>query len=260
MPRFAANLSMLFTDADFLARFERAAAAGFEAVEYLFPYAWDKQDIADRLQRHDLQQALFNMPPGNWEAGERGLAALPGREAEFREGVAKAIEYARHLKCTRLHAMAGCPAADVAAQDAQAVYVKNLEYAAQVCREHGITVLIEPINTRDMPGYFLSGSAQASRVVEDVGADNLKIQYDCYHMQIMEGNLAATMELLLEQIDHVQIAGVPGRHEPDVGEIHYPYLFDCLDAWGYQGWIGCEYRPQGETEAGLGWFGPYRRA
>lgn len=259
MPRFAANLSMLFTDVDFPERFERASAAGFEAVEYLFPYAWDKEELAGQLKRHHLQQALFNMPPGDWDAGERGLAALRGREAEFRAGVAKAIEYARHLGCSRLHAMAGCLAPDASEQDAQEVYLENLRFAAQACREHGITVLIEPINTYDMPGYFLSGSAQAQRIVEAVGADNLRIQYDCYHMQIMEGNLAATMKPLLAQIGHIQVAGVPGRHEPDVGEIHYPYLFERLDEWGYDGWIGCEYRPKGTTEAGLGWFKPYRR-
>lgn len=259
MPRFAANLSMLFTDVDFLQRFERAAAAGFKAVEYLFPYAWDKDDLAQRLQRHGLQQALFNMPPGDWNAGERGLAALRGREGEFREGVDKAIEYARRLNCPRLHAMAGCLDADASEADAQTVYVENLKYAAKACREHDITVLIEPINTHDMPGYFLSRSGQAQRIVEAVGADNLKIQYDCYHMQIMEGNLAATMEPMLDQIGHIQIAGVPGRHEPDVGEIYYPYLFERLDEWGYDGWIGCEYRPKGTTEAGLGWFKPYRR-
>lgn len=259
MPRFAANLSMLFTDVDFVERFARAAAAGFQGVEYLFPYAWGKDLLRQRLDDFQLQQALFNMPPGDWDAGERGLAALPGRENEFREGVEQALDYARHLACPRLHAMAGCPDAGVSAEAARQVYVDNLQYAARLCAQHGITLLIEPINNIDMPGYFLTTSAQAGAVLEAVGADNLRIQYDCYHMQIMEGNLAATMERLLPRIGHIQIAGVPGRHEPDVGEIHYPYLFGCLDDWGYGGWIGCEYRPRGETDAGLGWFAAFRR-
>ena len=259
MPRFAANLSMLFTETGFIDRFARAVAAGFDGVEYLFPYEWEPADLRRQLQDNGLRQVLFNMPPGDWAGGERGLAALPGREREFSDSVEQAIAYARELDCPRLHVMAGCLPSGVPADAARLVYLDNLQHAARRCAAHGITLLIEPINNIDMPGYFLNTSSQAIEIMDSVGADNLRLQYDCYHMQIMEGNLSDTLQRLLPRIGHLQIAGVPGRHEPDVGEINYGYLFERLDEWGYEGWIGCEYRPDGDTDAGLGWFAPYRR-
>lgn len=259
MPRFAANLSMMFTDMPFLERFGRAAAAGFEAVEFLFPYEQPAEAIAAELERHGLVQALFNLPPGDFARGERGIASLPGREAEFREGVETALRYARATGCKTLHAMAGLlPAgADRARHDE--VYASNLRYAARRCAEHGITLVIEPINTRDIPGYFLNYQRQARDIVERVGEANLKLQLDLYHCQIMEGDLARHIEAYADITAHVQIAGVPERHEPDLGEINYPYLFDVLDRVGYAGWVGCEYRPRGRAEDGLGWFQPWRR-
>ena len=259
MPRFAANLSMMFTDVPFLERFGRAAAAGFEGVEFLFPYEHPPEAIADALERHGLAQALFNMPPGDFAAGERGIASLPGREAEFREGVETALRYARATGCTTLHAMAGLLPEGADRARHEEVYLENLRHAARRCAEHGITVVIEPINTRDIPGYFLNYQAQARRIIEQVGEPNLRLQLDLYHCQIMEGDLARHIEAYADITAHVQIAGVPERHEPDVGEIDYPYLFAVLDRVGYAGWVGCEYRPEGRTEDGLGWFAPWRR-
>ena len=264
MPRFAANLSMLYNDVDFLDRFAAAARDGFKAVEYLFPYADPAQELAQRLQANGLQQVLFNAPPGNWDAGERGLACLPGREAEFREGIAKAIDYAKALQCPRIHVMAGLVPQGVDAATVRATYIANLRYAAEQAAPHGIQILLEPINGRDMPGFFLSRQDQAHALIAEIGAANVKVQMDLYHCQIVEGDLAMKIRQYLPtgNIGHLQIAGVPERHEPDVGELNYSYLFTLLDSLGYDGWIGCEYRPRRgaaahATSAGLGWIKPW---
>lgn len=254
MPRFAANLSMLYNEVPFLERFAAAAADGFKAVEYLFPYEYPPQEIVARLQAHGLVQALFNLPPGDWAAGERGMACHPGREAQFAQSVQDALPYAQATGCRHLHAMAGLLPAGVTPQQARATYVSNLRAAARVLAPHGITLLIEPINTRNMPGYFLNFQQQAHDVLADVGEPNLKVQMDFYHCQVMEGDLAKRLERHFAGVGHVQIAGVPDRHEPDTGEVAYGYLFDRLDALGYEGWIGCEYIPAGSTSAGLGWL------
>ena len=257
MPKFAANLSMMFTEVPFLDRFAAAASCGFKAVEFLFPYECTANDIATRLQQHGLTQALFNMPPGDWEKGERGLSILPGREAEFAVGVERAIEYAKVLKCGQIHIMAGIAPAGVQRSAMMEVYVANLRFAAQRLAKENIRALIEPINYYDIPGYFLNTQAEARAVIDKVGNDNLFLQQDLYHCQIMEGNLAKLITEYRDIARHYQIAGVPGRHEPDVGEINHPYLFALIDSFGYQGYIGCEYRPKGETRAGLGWATPY---
>jgi 2-dehydrotetronate isomerase len=257
VPKFAANLSFIFQEVDFLDRFAAAAACGFKAVEYLSPYEHPPEVIAEQLSRHGLVQALFNMPPGNWTAGERGTAALPEREQEFRDGIEKALVYAKATRCPLLHAMAGLVPAARDRAEAERVYIANLRHAAERAAREGVTVVIEPINTRDIPGYFLNTTAQAMSVIERVGHFNLRLQLDLYHVQIMEGDLAYRMRALAGHYPHVQIAGNPGRHEPDVGEINYPYLFDLFDELGYSGWIGCEYRPNGETRAGLGWAKRY---
>jgi hydroxypyruvate isomerase len=257
MARFAANLSMMFTEVPFMARFQAARAAGFRAVEYLFPYAEDKDAIAAELKAQGLTQALFNMPPGDWEAGERGLASLPGREAEFRAGVATALAYAEALGCTQLHAMAGLCQPGLSREQQQATYVDNIRYAADQAAQKGVLVLLEPINSRDMPGYFLSTQVQAEALLAEIDRPNVKIQLDLYHCQIMEGDLTRTIDRLWGKFSHIQIASVPDRHEPDQGEVNYPWLFDYLDAKGYDGFLGCEYRPRGNTEAGLGWFAPW---
>ena len=264
MPRFAANLSMLYNDVDFLDRFAAAARDGFKAVEYLFPYAYPAQELAQRLQANGLQQVLFNAPPGNWDAGERGLACLPGREAEFREGIAKAIDYAKALQCPRIHVMAGLVPQGVDAATVRATYIANLRYAAEQAAPHGIQVLLEPINGRDMPGFFLSRQDQAHALIAEIGAANVKVQMDLYHCQIVEGDLAMKVRQYLPTGNggHFQIAGVPERHEPDVGEVNYTYLFKLLDSLGYDGWIGCEYRPvrgaaAHATSDGLGWLKPW---
>ncbi len=258
MPRFAANLSMMFHETGFLRRFEAAARCGFRGVEFLFPYAFDAAAIRARLDASDLRQVLFNFPPGDWEAGERGIAALPGREEEFAASIDQALLYAAELDCPRLHVMAGILPPDIDPQAAENVFVDNLRRAAERAAEDGRTLLIEPINRRDMPGYFLSYQADARRIIERVGADNLRLQLDLYHCQIMEGDLAMHIREYLPLIGHVQIAGVPERHEPDTGEVRYSYLFDLLDELGYAGWVGCEYRPAHATEAGLDWFRAFR--
>ena len=262
MPRLAANLSMMYTERPFLDRFAAAAADGFEAVEFLFPYEHPAEAIAQRLQAHGLTQALFNLPPGDWAAGERGLACHPGREAEFAQSLETALHYARATGCQRLHALAGLLPAGVAPAQAQAVYVHNLRLAARRAQAQGITVLIEPINTRDIPGYWLNWQQQAHDTVAEVGEPNLKVQMDFYHCQIMEGDLTRRLERHFAGVGHIQIAGVPDRHEPDAGEVAYPHLFERLDALGYSGWVGCEYRPAAGTSEGLGWARPYlpRRA
>ena len=257
MPKLAANLSMMFNECDFLARFGAAAAAGFKAVEYLFPYAHAKEAIAEELRIHGLKQAMFNLPPGNWEAGERGIAILPDRVNEFRDGLGRAIAYAKGLECRLLHVMAGVAPSGVHPARLRETYVENLKHAAAEAAKEGITLLIEPINTRDIPGYYRCTSTQALAVIAAVGAPNLKLQYDIYHAQIMEGDLAHTLEKNLAVIGHIQIADTPGRHEPGTGEINYHFLLGFMDKVGYQGWVGCEYRPLGDTLAGLGWAKPY---
>ncbi len=246
MPNFAANLSMMFTEYAFLDRFQAARSAGFTAVEYLFPYDFDAADIRAALDAADLKQALFNGPPGDWEAGERGMASIPGREQEFRDTIGKALEYASVLKPDAIHVMAG----NAAGPSAQATYIDNLRWAAEQAGDQ--LLVIEPINSRDMPGYFLSRSDQAVAILETVGVPNLKLQFDLYHAQIMEGDLTRRMERIMPFIGHIQIAGVPERHEPDAGELNLPHLFETLDRLDYSGWVGCEYRPAGATVDGLG--------
>ena len=257
MPRFAANLSMMYQEHDFLARFGAAAKDGFKAVEFLFPYAYPAADIRARLSGSGLTQALFNGPPGDWDAGERGLASLPGRESEFRKSVDSALEYARVLGNERVHLMAGLirPGEDRAVH--RATYVRNLDYAARQAASAGVSVVIEPINTRDIPGFFLNRQDEAHAVCAEVGAGNLKVQMDFYHCQIVEGDLAMKLRKYIAGVGHIQIAGVPERNEPDLGEINYPYLFRLMDELGYGGWVGCEYRPKAGTSAGLGWLRPW---
>lgn len=278
MPKFAANLSMMYPELPFLDRFEAAARDGFRAVEYLFPYAFSKQELAARLKAHGLQQVLFNAPPGGtepaaidaaWAGGMRGTACLPGREAEFRAGVALALDYAEALACPRIHLMAGLLPAGQTREELRATYVANLRWAADQAAQQGRDVLIEPINLRDIPGFFLNRQDQAHAIVAEVGAPNLKVQMDLYHCQIVEGDLAMKLRQYLPTgaVGHIQIAGVPERHEPDIGEINYPYLFALIDelaaGCGWDGWLGCEYKPRlggqsGGTSAGLGWFQAWR--
>ncbi|MEX2650379.1 MAG: 2-oxo-tetronate isomerase [Alphaproteobacteria bacterium] len=258
MPKLAANLSMLFNEVDFLDRFEAAARVGFEAVEFLFPYAFPADDLRARLERHRVAQVLFNAPPGDWSRDDRGLAIHPARQAEFNASIAVALDYARALGCPRLHVMAGILAPDLDRRSAEDTYVANLRHAADMAAPHGVRCLIEPLNTRDMPGYFLTDADDARRIIERVGRDNVLLQLDLYHRQIMRGDLAEAIKAFLPITGHIQIAGVPGRNEPNVGEINFPFLFDLLDELGYDGWVGCEYRPRGATVEGLGWARPWR--
>ncbi len=269
MPRFAANLSMLYNEHAFLDRFAAAAADGFSAVEFLFPYAFEAKDLSQRLADHGLQQVLFNAPPGDWAAGERGIACLPGRELEFRRGFAQALSYADALACPRVHVMAGIAPAGADHQELQATFEANLAWAAEQAATAGRDVLIEPINTRNIPGFFLNRQDEAHRiaelVAEAIGVANLKVQMDLYHCQIVEGDVATKLRQYLPsgRVGHLQIAGVPERHEPDIGELNYPYLFDLIDelsaAHGWDGWVGCEYLPARGTAAsatsdGLAWL------
>jgi 2-dehydrotetronate isomerase len=258
MPRFAANLSMMYNEHAFLDRFAAAAKDGFEGVEFLFPYAFPPAEIRARLDAHDLTQALFNMPPGNWDAGQRGLASLPGSEDEFRYSLETALSYAQVLGNDRVHAMAGLIHSGQDRRRHRETYLKNLALAAGEAASLGITIVIEPINTRDIPGFFLNRQDEAHVICAEVGALNLKVQMDFYHCQIVEGDLAMKLRQYIRGVGHIQIAGVPERHEPDVGEINYPYLFALMDELGYAGWVGCEYRPKAETSEGLGWMAPYR--
>ncbi|HEY2023539.1 2-oxo-tetronate isomerase [Paraburkholderia sp.] len=257
MPRFAANLSMMYTEHAFLDRFAAAARDGFKAVEFLFPYEFRAGELKARLDAQGLTQALFNAPPGDWNSGERGFASLPGREDEFKRSVETALDYARVLGNSKLHVMAGLIASDQSRDRHRDVYLKNLAYAAQAAQAEQITVVIEPINTRDIPGYFLNRQDDAQAICAEAGAPNLQVQFDCYHCQIVEGDLAMKLRRDMSGIGHIQVAGVPERHEPDIGELNYPYLFDLIDSLGYDGYIGCEYRPRAGTSAGLGWIRPY---
>lgn len=255
MPKFAANLSFLFADAPFSERFARAAAAGFKGVEYLFPYDYPASQVAGWLKAHDLEQVLFNLPPGDWATGERGLACLPHRQGEFAESVDQALEYAMLLDCERVHCMAGLRPEGFAEAELEAVYIANLRHAADKLATAGVTVMIEPINSRiDMPGYWLDSVDKGFRLLKAVDRDNVKLQFDIYHAQIMAGDLARTLEANIGHIGHIQIADNPGRNEPGTGEINYPFLFNLLNRLGYEGWVGCEYKPLGLTEAGLGWM------
>jgi hydroxypyruvate isomerase len=257
MPKLAANLTLLFNECDFLERFRLAADVGFKGVECQFPYAYDPRLLNRKLADHGLVQVLFNMPAGDWDKGERGIACLPDRVAEFEAGVEQAIRYARELSCRNLNCLAGIPPPDLDLEDARTTFVRNLRYAAQRLKTAGIVLLIEPLNTRDVPGFFLSRSAQALDVIYDVRVDNLFLQYDVYHMQVMEGDLARTIERSAAHIAHVQIADSPGRHEPGTGEINYAFLLPFLDRIGYAGWVGCEYSPAEGTTAGLSWARRY---
>lgn len=254
MPQFAANLSMLFTEVDFLDRFKAAAQAGFKGVEYLFPYAYGKAELAQRLKDNDLTQVLHNLPAGNWELGERGIACHPNRVSEFEDGVTRAIEYATALGCRTVNCLAGKVPEGVSQADAHKTFVNNLRYAAPKLKAAGIRLLIEPINTFDIPGFFLSRTDQALSIIHEVGSDNLALQYDIYHAQRMEGELANTISAHLDQIGHIQLADNPGRNEPGTGEINYAWLLRHIDQVGYRGWIGCEYKPAATTQDGLGWI------
>lgn len=254
MPRFSANLSMLFTEHDFLDRFDAAARAGFTGVEYVGAYDHAPETVAARLKKNGLAQVLFNLPAGDWAGGERGIAVLPDRVDEFRRGVDTAITYAKATGCTQINCLAGIAPAGVDRDVLENIFVENLKYAAPRLKDAGVKLLIEPINLLDIPGFFLNTTRQALAIMERVGSDNLFLQYDIYHMQIMEGDLARTIEKHLGRIAHVQLADNPGRHEPGTGEINYPFLYAHLDRIGYAGWVGAEYKPKAGTEAGLGWF------
>jgi hydroxypyruvate isomerase len=254
MPRFCANLSLLFTEQPFVGRYGAAARAGFTGVECHFPYGVPAEALADELQAHQLEQVLFNLPPGNWAAGERGIACLPDRVDEFEAGVAQALDYARVLDCRRINCLAGLAPDGADRAELLAVMERNLRFAARALSRQGIELMVEPINTRDMPGFLLNHSAETLALIERVGEPNVKLQYDVYHMQIMEGDLARTLQHERARIGHVQIADNPGRHEPGSGEINFPFLFDWLDRIGYTGWVSAEYIPAGDTAAGLGWM------
>jgi hydroxypyruvate isomerase len=255
MPRFAANLSMLFTDAGFLDRFERARVAGFSGVEYLFPYDHPAPELARALRDHGLTQVLFNLPAGDWDAGERGIACLPDRVTEFREGVEQALEYAQALGCRQLNCLAGVRPGDLDEDQAWVTLVDNVRYAADRLAEWDLTLCLEAINSRvDMPGFLLDSSGRVMTLIDEVARDNVRLQYDLYHMQIMEGDLIRSLECLLTWIGHIQFADNPGRHQPGTGEINFSKVFDAIDRLGYDGWVSAEYRPTGRTEESLDWF------
>lgn len=271
MPRFAANLSMLYPEHAFLDRFAAAARDGFEGVEFLFPYEHEPRELAARLKDHGLQQVLFNAAPGDFAAGERGLACVPGREAQFREGVTLALRYAEALACPRLHVMAGLVPAGQERADVRPTFIANLRWAAGEAARQGVNLLMEPINTRDIPGFFLNRQDHAHELVAEIGAANVQVQMDLYHCQVVEGDVAMKIRQYLPtgRVGHFQVAGVPQRHEPDLGEMNHDYLFGVIDevsaACGWQGWVGCEYRPArgtaaGGTSAGLGWLQRWRAA
>ncbi|HVZ10447.1 2-oxo-tetronate isomerase [Rhodopila sp.] len=253
MPRFAANLSMMFNEVPFLDRFASARAAGFEGVEFLFPYEFPADELRKRLNGEGLTQALFNLPPGDWAKGERGMASLPGRQQEFRDSVKKALDYAATLNCRLLHCMAGLVPAEVSLTTATSVYAANLAWAAEQAVPAGVKLVIEPINHRDMPGYFLNTQAQGADIIAAIGSDRIGLQFDVYHVQVTEGDITKRMERYMPVIAHMQIADVPARNEPGTGEIGWSYVFHRMDELNYQGWVGCEYRPAGDTVAGLSW-------
>ena len=257
MPKLAANLTMLYNEVDFLDRFEAAAKSGFRGVEYLFPYAYPKEQLAERLQKHGLVQVLHNLPAGDWAAGSRGIACLPDRVGEFQDSVGKAIEYATALGCKQVNCLAGIAPQGVDAAKVRATFVDNLKFASEKLQGAGIKLLMEPINTYDIPGFYLNRTQQALDLIRDVGSPNLYVQYDIYHMQRMEGELANTIKAHLPRIAHMQLADNPGRNEPGTGEINYRYLFGFIDSIGYDGWIGCEYKPKGSTVEGLAWRGAH---
>ena len=257
MPKFAANLTMLFSELSFMDRFEAARKAGFKSVELLFPYAFNADEIADKLKTCNLQQVLFNMPPGNWDAGERGYSAIPGREDEFKASVDTALHYAKVLECKQVHAMSGVVNPDKSYEQHVETFINNIRYAADAFTQEGITLLLEPLNSRDMPGYFISHQRDCVALIKQLDKPNVKLQFDTYHAQIMDGDLTTLIRDLLPEIGHIQIASVPDRHEPIDGEINYTYLFRILDEMRYQGWIGCEYNPEKTTEEGLGWVKPF---
>ncbi|MFQ6121489.1 MAG: hydroxypyruvate isomerase [Dehalococcoidales bacterium] len=257
MLRFSANLTWMFNEVDFLERFERASRAGFKGVECLFPYQWDKNDLAEKLDRHGLEMVLHNLPAGNWAAGDRGIACLPERVGEFQEGVRLAIEYARALRCPRLNCIAGLTPKEVPAEKVRQTLVDNLRFAATALEKEGIILLVEALNNHDFPGFYLTHTQDVLRLIEEVNHPNLWLQYDIYHMQIMEGNLTRTILDNLAHIGHIQLGDNPGRHEPGTGEINFPNLLRSIDEAGYGGWIGCEYKPAGVTEDGLEWVKPY---
>ena len=253
MPQFAANLTMLFNEAPFMERFDRASKAGFKAVEFLFPYAFSASDIKQELDRNQLKLVLHNLPAGDWDAGERGIACLPDRVDEFRTGVTKAIEYAKALGVPQLNCLAGKVPEGVNAKLLHDTFISNLKYAASELKKSNLKLMIDQINTYHIPGFYLSTTQQAIDIINEVGADNLYVQYDIYHAQRMEGELSNTIKKNLNKIAHIQLADNPGRNEPGTGEINYPHLFKFIDSLGYSGWIGCEYKPATNTEAGLGW-------
>jgi len=257
MPRFSANISMLFGEVPFLDRFAAAATAGFQGVEFLFPYEYQAQELVDRLGKNKLAQVLFNLPAGDWAAGERGIACQPERRGEFQDGVGLALEYAAALGCPQLNCLAGIPIG-VSAEAAQATLVANLKFAAEALQRTHIRLLLEPINTRDVRGFFVSNSQHALAVMNEVNSSNLWLQFDVYHMQVMEGDLAVSIGKNIGRISHFQIADNPGRHEPGTGEINFPYLLSLIDSLGYDGWIGCEYKPATTTAAGLKWLSEVR--
>jgi hydroxypyruvate isomerase len=254
MPKFAANLTMLFNELPFLDRFQAAREAGFKGVEYLFPYAFEAGALAERLDRHQLVQVLHNLPAGDWDQGERGIACHPGRAGEFQDGVGRAIEYARALGCRQVNCLAGIAPQGADPDSVQRSFVDNLRFAAAKLKEAGIRLLIEPVNKRDIPGFYLNRTEQAIAILDEVGSDNLFLQYDVYHAQRMEGEIGNTIARQLARIAHIQVADNPGRNEPGTGEINYAWLFGYIDSLGYDGWIGCEYKPASDTRAGLGWI------
>ena len=257
MPRFSANLTMLFTDVDFLDRFERAAQAGFKGVECQFPYQWERDELAEKLDKYGLELVLHNLPAGDFAAGERGIACLPGREGEFQEGVGLAIEYAKALRCPRLNCLVGLTPKEVPAEKVHQTLVDNLRFAATALEKEGIPLLVEALNKYDFPGFYLTKTRDVLQLFEEVNHANLRLQYDIYHMQVMEGNLTRTILDNLGRIAHIQLADNPGRHEPGTGEINFTNLFQFIDEAGYTGWLGCEYKPTSVTEDGLEWIKPY---
>jgi hydroxypyruvate isomerase len=260
MPKFCANLTMLYGEHEFLDRFAAARRDGFEAVEFLFPYPFEKERLVEALQANGLIQVLHNLPAGDWANGERGIACLPDRAGEFQDGVGRAIEYATALGCRQVNCLVGIPPADAEPARIRRTVVDNLAFAARALRKAGIRLLVEPINRFDIPGFWLDHADQASALIDEAGSDNLFLQYDLYHQQRTDGELAATFLRLKDRIAHIQVADNPGRYEPGTGEINYPFLFDLLDREGYAGWIGCEYKPRTTTSAGLGWADKYLRA